>query len=400
MHVILFNRFVAGDRGTGKSTTLNQAVLHARKSGWLCLFVPKGWDQVQSGSFVEPLPWNENVYDNQLMSVEVLRGFWMAHSEVLKTIPIKNMGIFDKYESHQAAFREAWNRALSVSGRSSLGFIQMRGIVLADDHFPAIDKLDTPILSNFDFLSFKPKTLEDLVRFGVAFTDLSGSVFMDLVEELKQLQEHKVLIAVDQYNTWEAPSAYSYNYKKLYGKDLCVPKALQFICKKKADSEKMKLANGLFICATSFKHTDGLKETFEQMLSSVPLFVKVPYYSQLEFLSSLSALMGSKLLPDDLTIQDILAYRMQTASSPRLIRDELVSFFFQRLSDRNNEQLKALRTATQLKEFNDSNENDASDDGYNGDAISDKSETNGKSEDVSMLVDKLLDRDNRKSMKR
>jgi hypothetical protein len=29
-------------------------VLHARKNGWLCLFIPRGWDQVQLGSYIQP----------------------------------------------------------------------------------------------------------------------------------------------------------------------------------------------------------------------------------------------------------------------------------------------------------------------------------------------------------
>ena len=31
----------------GKSVVLNQAVYYARKKGWLCMFVPQGWEQVQ-----------------------------------------------------------------------------------------------------------------------------------------------------------------------------------------------------------------------------------------------------------------------------------------------------------------------------------------------------------------
>lgn len=29
-------------------------MLHARKNGWLCLFIPRGWDQVQLGSYIQP----------------------------------------------------------------------------------------------------------------------------------------------------------------------------------------------------------------------------------------------------------------------------------------------------------------------------------------------------------
>lgn len=38
----------------GKSVALNQAVLHARRNGWLVLFIPDGWGQAQKGSYVQP----------------------------------------------------------------------------------------------------------------------------------------------------------------------------------------------------------------------------------------------------------------------------------------------------------------------------------------------------------
>ena len=34
---------ISGNRGVGKSCTLNQAVMWARERGWICLFVPQGY---------------------------------------------------------------------------------------------------------------------------------------------------------------------------------------------------------------------------------------------------------------------------------------------------------------------------------------------------------------------
>lgn len=41
------HQITVGERGVGKSVVLNQAVYYARKKGWLCIFVPQGWEQVQ-----------------------------------------------------------------------------------------------------------------------------------------------------------------------------------------------------------------------------------------------------------------------------------------------------------------------------------------------------------------
>ena len=138
---------LTGPRGVGKSASLNQLVYHARKRGWLCLFVPRGWDQVQSGWYIEPVQGggsssshssgekgnstddsstptapttNENaLFDNPFMSAEVLRGFWRAHKEQLKTIPISRLDDQTKYHSYLDKFRENWNRARSMPGDTS-----------------------------------------------------------------------------------------------------------------------------------------------------------------------------------------------------------------------------------------------------------------------------------------
>jgi hypothetical protein len=46
--------YALGARGVGKSASLNQTVLHARRNGWLVLFLPDGWSQVHDGSYVQP----------------------------------------------------------------------------------------------------------------------------------------------------------------------------------------------------------------------------------------------------------------------------------------------------------------------------------------------------------
>lgn len=83
----------------------------------------------------------------------------------------------------------------------------------------------------------------------MALRELSGSLFIDLVNELKALDrpDMPVLFAVDQYNNWEVPSAYSYNGRKIHAKQLAVPHALNFLSLKKADTADWKLKNGLCI---------------------------------------------------------------------------------------------------------------------------------------------------------
>jgi len=84
---------------------------------------------------------------------------------------------------------------------------------------------------------------------GVAFRQLAGSLFVDLVNELREYNNPNmpVLIAVDEYNNWEVPSAYSYNNQQIPAKQLCVPHSLNFLSLTKHGSDHWSLKNGMAI---------------------------------------------------------------------------------------------------------------------------------------------------------
>lgn len=354
---------LTGPRGVGKSVAINQMVLHARRRGWLCLFVPKGWDQVQSGWYIEPVikekkeinnmdinseitekiipsdnteeKKNEEVihtlYDNPFMSSHVLRGFWLAHEDILKTIPMKNIQNLEKYQDFVEKFKEEFVRTKAFPGREDFSFMQIRELIEAEDWFGDEDEDDAPVLDSFDFdENFQVKTLEELVRMGVAFRDFAGPIFMDLVTELRELDlpDHPVLIAVDQYNTWDVPSVYQFRNRPVLGTELCVPNALFFISKKKADSESYSLKNGLCVGATSMKHTEGKKNTYNDFMSSIPLVIKVPSYNQVEMMSAVSFYTEQGIIEGGMSTQDILTFRTIQGSNPRLFRTQAVPYFF------------------------------------------------------------------------
>lgn len=77
---------LTGKRGMGKSCALNHAVYHARSRGWICIFIPNGWNHVNGGAFIEPVDevtGVENLFDNTMMSADLLRNFWYAHKKVI-----------------------------------------------------------------------------------------------------------------------------------------------------------------------------------------------------------------------------------------------------------------------------------------------------------------------------
>eukprot|EP00596_Hydrurales_sp_CCMP1899_P002325 CAMPEP_0119034958 /NCGR_PEP_ID=MMETSP1177-20130426/1961_1 /TAXON_ID=2985 /ORGANISM="Ochromonas sp, Strain CCMP1899" /LENGTH=279 /DNA_ID=CAMNT_0006992801 /DNA_START=1315 /DNA_END=2154 /DNA_ORIENTATION=+ len=209
--------------------------------------------------------------------------------------------------------------------------MQVRELIEAEDWFGDEDEEDAPVLDSFEFDEhFQVKTLEELVRMGVAFRDFAGPIFMDLVTELKELDlpDHPVLIAVDQYNTWDAPSVYQYKNRPVLGKELCVPNALFFISKKKAESETYALKNGLCVGATSMRHTEGKKNTYNEYMQSIPLVIRVPSYTQVEMMAAVSFYTEQGRIEAGMSTQDILTFRTIQGSNPRLFRTQAIPYFF------------------------------------------------------------------------
>eukprot|EP01038_Epipyxis_sp_PR26KG_P003963 gene3963-5683_t len=323
---------ITGDRGVGKSTILNQAVLHARSDGWICLFVSSGWAQSQLGYYVEPLANNNKLFDNTLMTLRVLRGFFLAHHEVLSTIPVKNIDCLEKYVSFLQAYDIEYTRTVNLSERNDLSFLQVRALINDEDHNPEEDPKDRELLGDFDYVGFNINSLKDLVVMGIAFHNVAGEVFIDLMDELKKIEDHPILIAIDEYNTWEIPTAYSYDNILLQSTDLVVPSQLKFLSPKKAENltkfADNPLKNGMVICATSMHYNEIQKINFDHYALSLPLVIKVPQFNQIEFLSMMSYYVNQSLVSKNATLNHILGYRTYTGSNPRSIRLEVVPYFF------------------------------------------------------------------------
>jgi hypothetical protein len=277
--------------------------------------------------FKESRPGTEDIFDNCFMSAEVLRSFYRAHSEDVATIPIKDRdAIVSKYLPRLATFREEWDRAKLIAGGKT-GFIEMRRLIENEENFEEEDERDTDILNNFDLPGFEIHTLRDLILLGLVIRDFAGAVAMDLIDQLKSLESHRVLFAVDGYNAWEVPSAYQYDYKVVMPKQMCVPNSLNFLAKHKSEMKTWQHNNGLAIGFCSFKHPEE-KDVYKDALKSFHLVLKMPVYSSVEFLSAMRLyLEHSHVFDKTTTNQDITSFRVLCASNPRLTRLESAEYF-------------------------------------------------------------------------
>ena len=327
---------LTGERGVGKSVILNQAVIHARKKGWICLFVPDGFDHSHGGIYVEPMPGNAKLYDNTMMSANLLRGFYRAHREQIDIIPIKNIALLEKFTKHIVKFQAKWELALKVPGRESLNFTAMRAIILGADFDEEEYSPDNELLAEFDFLNLEPKTLGDLVCMGIAFHELSGAAVVDLVDELRNLDDESmpVLFAVDQFNSWELMSPYQYKEQKLHSRDIAVPSALSFISRKKSTVEEWSMKNGLCLGATSFRHSPlGGMDDYAASMSSIPLTVEIPRYSKTEFKTALEHYDLSSMTERLPTGQEVEAFRMSVGNNPAEMMRQITKYMYRLSAD-------------------------------------------------------------------
>ena len=103
------------------------------------------------------------IYDNVEQTVTVLRGFWLAHSEQLKNIPIQYIDVIKKYDPTLKKFAEAHVRVTSMAGRENMDFLDVRAVVEDDDHDDELDELDECVLDSFNYTtSFRRESLCNL----------------------------------------------------------------------------------------------------------------------------------------------------------------------------------------------------------------------------------------------
>ena len=91
------------------------------------------------------------IYDNPSQTALVLRGFYKAHGELLKTIPLKFPKELEKYDPILDSFADAYTRVKSLSGRTGMTFMEVREIVEDENADEDLDELDEEVLGDFDY---------------------------------------------------------------------------------------------------------------------------------------------------------------------------------------------------------------------------------------------------------
>lgn len=158
---------LVGERGTGKTVTMNQIVQWCRSNGWLVLFAnnARKWSQLQLSVEPSEFRMNELTFDQPEFAEELLRHFLEAHREQLDTIPLQTSS--------------------SESSATTMTELILEG-VRKDE---------------------KRDDIEDTI-------DPDG-VLRRVVDELNVMTDHKVLIAIDEFNYLYEDVPYKYNLSEV-----------------------------------------------------------------------------------------------------------------------------------------------------------------------------------------
>jgi len=161
-----------------------------------------------------------------------------------------------------------------------------------------------------------------------------------LLKELKTLEDHPVLIAVDDYNTWFDPTAFMYDDEAVSAFQLSVPGELKMFDRKKEYNSIWKLKNGLGIAATSLGKLEGRDHTFHDVSSSIPLKIEIPAYNQIEYLSAFSYYANFSVIDPCFNFDDFLLYRTFTNSNPYKMGVEAMAYFLPIVYEENDDKIE------------------------------------------------------------
>lgn len=100
-----------------------------------------------------------------------------------------------------------------------------------------------------------PKTILEIVNAGIERPDLATNAIAEILEQLYKQDRVKVLITIDDYNTWLKPSCFlSFRYENQRDFNGRIPPYHLALCRLFIKFDGHFIRNGVKLCATTHKH--------------------------------------------------------------------------------------------------------------------------------------------------
>jgi small subunit ribosomal protein S29 len=264
-HFIGFNSgaIASGIRGAGKSGLLMYATMWAHKNNWIVVNPPDAYFLTQNRQRLRRHH-DSGLYLEFAKAQAFLKAFKTSNYELVKDIPV-DMKLYGKYnlagvhdeepepipvtyDKVRKVWSNDWERFITPNEKLFMSEERRQFNVRLRQKIP------------------EPKTLGEIVDFGIKEEMFSINVIYELLEQLYNLESHRVLVIVDNYNYFYLPTCYpSFRYANQKDFDSKIPAHHLALSRAFMKFDGHKIKNGLKLVAPGFKRMYKHKFTPNQI---------------------------------------------------------------------------------------------------------------------------------------
>lgn len=290
-HDIAFRplRMLVGPKGIGKSGVLNYVVHYARVNDWIVLFVPDAYSIAHLGKVLVPSRLRPGMVDQHDCAVAILREFLRAHGAQLANI--NQRGVYANFRYLPRALDEkvsAKREQLRLHDEAERSRLKAEAEAAGTVWDPStyVSEYDDESQTDIDRSTF---TLKDMVEWGIRHPTSASDALIAVMDELKQVTEYPVLIAVDGINHFYEQGPYAINGEDILPENLTIPNLFNPL-----DSTGFKKENvmkrGVWLASISHRSSKDMNPLFSSGKARVGMKyrVSVPPLTRQETFSQLS----------------------------------------------------------------------------------------------------------------
>jgi len=242
---------VTGVRGAGKSGMLMYAIMWAHKNNWIVINAPDAYHLTQEKTKIKRHH-DSGLYLEFTKGRTFLRAFRESNYEIIKDLPV-NMELYGKfnlagvhddepepvpvtYDPERKVWSNDWEQFITPNEKLFIAEEKRQFNVRLKQRLP------------------EPKTLLDIVEHGLKEEMFSINVIYEVLEQVYNLDSHKVLAVVDNYNYFFLPTCYpSFRYANEKKHESLIPAHHLALSRAFMKFDGHKIKNGIKLVAPSLK---------------------------------------------------------------------------------------------------------------------------------------------------
>ena len=242
---------LSGVRGAGKSGLLMYAVMWAHKNNWIVINAPDAYHLTQDKSKYKRHH-DSGLYLEFSKGRTFLRAFKESNYEIIKDLPV-NLELYGKYnlagvhddepepvpvtyDPERKVWSNDWEQFITPNEKLFIAEERRQFNVRLKQRLP------------------EPKTVLEIVEHGLKEEMFSINVIFEILEQVYNLESHKVLVVVDNYNYFFLPTCYpSFRYANNKGYESMVPAHHLALSRAFMKFDGHKIKNGVKLVAPSLR---------------------------------------------------------------------------------------------------------------------------------------------------